>query len=153
VTPVGFEPTISPGELPQTDVLDCAATGTVWNKLFRFLKLQTQGNFKICKKLVHLQVGYFHSVIEHLGCQRYGTVLPVMVVPDVPKECVTSIINGSKAHSSWTLNCWRWRHYIPSKFWEPRTQQFSARRPTSSEFSYVSLNTQSCVCKFMILTV
>jgi len=35
MTPVGFEPTISAGELPQTYALDRAATGTGLRKRYR----------------------------------------------------------------------------------------------------------------------
>jgi hypothetical protein len=35
--PVGFEPTISAGEQPQTHALDCAATGIVQQELYFLL--------------------------------------------------------------------------------------------------------------------
>ena len=43
--PVGFEPTISAGERPQTYALDRAATGT-GNERFWFTKLKEIGNFQ-----------------------------------------------------------------------------------------------------------
>ena len=42
MTPVGFEPTISPGELPQTYKVDRVATGTCFLMLIVLSKLITQ---------------------------------------------------------------------------------------------------------------
>ena len=42
--PVGFEPTISAGERPQTHALDRAATGTGIKKIFKNLNLRISSN-------------------------------------------------------------------------------------------------------------
>jgi len=43
--PVGFEPTISAGERPQTYVLDRAATGTGGHDVLEFLNVKSGGSY------------------------------------------------------------------------------------------------------------
>ena len=48
--PVGFEPTISAGERPQTYALDRANAGTGTNKTVKSVKLQEDENERKCTK-------------------------------------------------------------------------------------------------------
>ena len=79
--PVGFEPTISAGEQPQTYASDRAATGTGWiwflvnRKLFRIL--EKESNLTACLLLTH-------SIVHKANAMKY---LSFSVWPRVPTHC------------------------------------------------------------------
>jgi hypothetical protein len=86
--PVGFEPTISAGERPQTYVLDRAATGTGTINSYRNVKIKI-------KKLVTLIYRVIHKSLRDFRPLRYsnrdghaegkhvnrGTDTPISVLP------------------------------------------------------------------------
>jgi hypothetical protein len=54
---VGFERTISAGERPQTNALDCAATGTGVG-IIMTVKIEVVGQKPVIRTLFHLQISH-----------------------------------------------------------------------------------------------
>ena len=63
--PVGFEPTISAGERPQTYALDRAATGTGTNNITRTKYIANIPNIKTSKSYTNAEVciSLFHDIV------------------------------------------------------------------------------------------
>jgi len=92
--PVGFKPTISAGERPQTYALDRAATGTGFVKLIMLL------NLKYHKQLIGWQ-------LYVLSGKSAGTNLePIAVVPKTVCFPPVSLEECRDSRSNWTKNNW-----------------------------------------------
>ena len=85
MSPVGFEPTISAGERPQTNAFDGAATGTGLDVLYE----------------LKIRLAYAETVSEDRN--PYGdrrTVKGIIGKEDIPPECQTSNIVSENIRES-----------------------------------------------------